>query len=108
MTINQTATTPAPSKRSTLRTVLLIVGSIFLLLVLVFTTLRIIAAGSREDTSGSYTVSDSFTSMKVDTTAANVSIRVADVDETEIDYEQGSSNQRLSYDVHGDTLTIGV
>ncbi len=103
------AQAPTPQEPShTLRTVLLVVGSIVLALVLVFTVVRVVSSMNREDTSGTYTVSDRFDSIDLRATAADVELEFGAVTRAELRFEQGDTNLRLAQRVSGNELQVSV
>lgn len=107
-TQDQTLQTPAPRQPNTLRTVLLVVGSIVLAIILVTTVVRVAFSLNREDTSGTFTVAESFDTVELRTSAADVTVEYTDVDEPEIRFDQGGTNLRLDYRVSGGVLTVRV
>jgi hypothetical protein len=102
------AQTPPAAPSHTLRTVLLVVGSIVLAIVLLATVLRVVGSLNREDTSGTYTVASSFDSIELRATAADVEIQFGSVSRAELRFDQGDTNLRLDKDVSGDELRITV
>jgi Putative adhesin len=99
---------PAPARNNTLRTVLLVVGSIILAIILITTVVRVAYSLNREDTSGTFTVEDSFDEVEVRVSAADVVVEYADVDQARIKFEQGGTNLRLDRHVSGGVLTVTV
>ena len=104
----QTAPAPAPRQPNTLRTVLLVVGSIVLAIILITTVVRVAYSLNREDTSGTFSVEEQFDQVDVRVSAANVDVEFADIDEPRITFEQGGTNLRLDREVSGGVLTITV
>jgi len=100
----------APARRpNTLRTVLLVVGSIVIVLVLAFAAVRIVRALNNEDTSGIHPISQSFETLELRSSAADVVIlRESGVDRTELRFDQGDTNLRLEYAVRGGVLKATV
>src|SRR5690554_1025941 len=101
-------TTPTSRQPNTLRTVLLVVGSIILVIILVGTIARFAFSANREDTSGTYTVEQQFDTVQLRASAADVNVRYTDIDEAELKFDQGGSNLRLDYDVSGGVLKVRV
>ena len=99
---------PAPARNNTLRTVLLVVGSIVLAIILITTVVRVAYSLNREDTSGTFTVEESFDQIDVRVSAADVDVEYADIAEARIKFDQGGTNLRLDRDVSGGVLTITV
>lgn len=100
---------PAPAKKNhTLRTVLLVVGSIVLAIILITTVVRVAFSLNREDTSGTFTVQESFDEIDLRVSAANVEVEFADIDEPQIKFDQGDTNLRMDSDVSGGVLTVKV
>src|SRR5690554_3335112 len=107
-TQDQTMTTPAPRQPNTLRTVLLVIGSIVLAFILIMTVARVAFSLNREDTSGTFVVEEAFDQIDVRVSAANVDVEFADIDDAEIRFRQGGTNLRLDREVSGGVLTITV
>ena len=111
-TQNQTPATPdpvsPPRSPNTLRTVLLVVGSIVLAVILIGTAFRVAYSLNREDTSGTFSVAESFETIDLRTSAADVDIEFGDVDRPEIVFDQGGTNLRLDREVSGGVLTVTV
>lgn len=99
---------PAPARNNTLRTVLLVVGSIVLAIILVTTVVRVAFSLNREDTSGTFAVEESFEKMDIRASAADVEVSYSDVDQAEIEFDQGGTNLRLEREVSNGTLTVTV
>lgn len=100
---------PAPAKKSnTLRTVLLVIGSIVLAIVLITTVVQVAVSLTREDTSGTFAVQEEFDQVDVRVSAADFEVEYADIDEAQIRFDQGGTNLRLDRDVSGGVLTITV
>ncbi|TQL47356.1 putative adhesin [Homoserinimonas aerilata] len=99
---------PAP-RSNTLRTVLLVLGSIVLVMILAFTVIGIVRSQNRHDTSGTFSVSESFETVEVKTSAADVDI-VMDprADVPELRYDQGDTNLQFDYSVRDDTLVVSI
>lgn len=95
-------------KPKTLRTVLLVIGSIILAIILVGTIARFAFASNREDTSGTFTVAEQFEAIELRASAADVTVEYTDVNEPEIRFDQGDTNLRLDYKVSGGDLQIRV
>ncbi|MHA6693040.1 DUF4097 family beta strand repeat-containing protein [Homoserinimonas sp. A520] len=109
-TQDQTAPSPAPAPRqpNTLRTVLLVVGSIVLAIILVGTVARVAFSLNRDDTSGTFAVEDAFDTVELRTSAADVKVQYTDVDEPQIRFDQGGTNLRLDYEVSDGVLNVRV
>lgn len=107
-TQDQTIPAPAPRQRNTLRTVLLVIGTIVLAIILIGTAVRVAYSLNREDTSGTFTIGDSFDAVELRTSAADVTVEYTDVDEPELRFDQGGTNLRLDYDVSGGLLNVRV
>jgi DUF4097 and DUF4098 domain-containing protein YvlB len=107
-TQDQTLPAPAPRQRNTLRTVLLVVGSIVLAIILIGTAFRVAYSLNQEETSGTFVVGDEFDTVELRTSAANVKIEYTDIDEPEIAFDQGETNLRLDYNVSGGVLDVRV
>src|SRR5690554_615687 len=107
-TPHQTAPAPTPRQPNTLRTVLLVIGSVVLALILVATAFRVAHSLNREDTSGTFTVDDAFDTIELQTSAADLRVEYTDVDEPELRFDQGGSDLRLDYDVSGGVLNVRV
>ena len=100
---------PVPAKKNnTLRTVLLVVGSIVLAIILITTVARVAFSLNREDTSGTFAVQESFDEIDLRVSAANVEVEFADIDEPQIVFDQGDTNLRMDSDVSGGVLTVKV
>lgn len=103
-------TATAPSSRSaTLRTVLLVIGSIVIVIVLSITAMRVAAAVTRQDSSGAVPVSDEFDAVELRTSASDVTIDYRDVDETTLEFRQGDSTDvSFEHGVTGNVLRIVI
>ncbi len=100
--------TPAQKQPNTLRTALLVIGSIVLAAILVVTITRVAFLLNREDTSGTFSVEQRFDTVELRTSAADVDVEYADVEQPEIRFDQGGTDLRLDYDVSGGVLKIRV
>lgn len=102
------ARSAAPGSRpnTTLRRVLLTVGSVLLILLLVTAGYRIAVIGSFEDHSGSYEVTDPLTSVDVRGTDVEIDVRYGPVDAAVIDFDQGRSDLVLRHSVRGGELQV--
>lgn len=98
----------APRKSNTLRTVLLVVGSIVLAIILIGTAFRVAYSLNREDTSGTFTVQESFEDVEIRASAADVDVSYSDVAQAEIAFDQGDTNLRLDREVSNGTLKVTV
>lgn len=98
----------SPPRKNTLRTVLLVVGSLILAVILVGTIARFAFAGNREDVSGTFTVTQAFEAIQVRASAADVTVEYADVTEPEIRFDQGDTRLHLDYNVSAGQLEIRV
>jgi hypothetical protein len=107
MTIQPPPTTPS---RSALRTTLLAVGSVLVAGTLVLGGVQVAqAAGARDgDDTGVYTMPSDASSLRVESSAATVSVAYGDVDRPTLDFDSGGSSIRLSRYMVGDTLTVKV
>lgn len=105
---DQTVPAPAPRKPNTLRTVLLVVGSIVLAIILITTVVRVTYSLNREDTSGTFSVEEPFDQVDVRVSAANVDVEFADIAAPRIKFDQGGTNLRLDREVSGGVLTVTV
>lgn len=99
---------PTPRKSNTLRTVLLVIGSIILAIILVGTIARFAFAANREDTSGTFAVEQQFDTVKLRASAVDVTVNYTDIDEAEIAFDQGGSNLQLDFKVSGGELRVRV
>lgn len=99
---------PAPAGQNTLRTVLLVFGSIILAIALAVAGVRVANSLDREDTSGEYTVTQQFESIDLRTSAADVEIHQLQVDKPELRFDQGNTNLRLEHSVSDGVLHITV
>lgn len=93
---------------TTLRTVLLVVGSIILVVVLVGAVLRITFSLNQEDTSGDFRVTQQFDAIDLRASAADVRIDYQDVSQPELRFDQGDANLRFEHSVSGGELLIEV
>lgn len=100
---------PAPRPDTTLRNALLAVGSVAIVGVLVLGVVQFAQAGTGDDQSGSYEVTDGFESVVIDTSAADVTVRYDDsIDTARIDFDSGDAPLRFEQQVRGDRLAISV
>lgn len=106
--------TPPVAPNRTLRTVLLVIGSIALALVLVFTALGAIhsavAAGGGPDDRGDGTrvLEGEVDAVRVDAAIADLTVRLADVDEPTVEWDSGTSGLRLRTDLVDGELVARV
>lgn len=107
-TQDQTLPAPAPRQPNTLRTVLLVVGSIVLAIILIGTAFRVAFSLNRDDTSGTFAVQESFDAIDLRASSADVTIEYGDVDEPQLVFDQGGTNLRLDRDVSGGILTVTI
>jgi hypothetical protein len=99
--------TPAPS---TLRRVLLTVGSIIVIGVLVYLVVAVVSAANRPDASRDVTIDTAFDTISITSEVADVTLRFGDVRETLVTFEQRGANRNMSFDAAatGGTLTVAV
>ena len=107
-TQDQTVPAPAPRQPNTLRTVLLVVGSIVLAIILIGTVARVAFSLNRDDTSGTFAIDEAFDTVELRSSAADVKVEYTDVTEPEIRFDQGGTNLRLDYSVSGGILNVRV
>ncbi|MEX1077707.1 MAG: DUF4097 family beta strand repeat-containing protein [Homoserinimonas sp.] len=107
-TQDQALPAPAPRQPNTLRTVLLVVGSIVLAIILISTAVRVAYSLNQQDTSGTFAVEEQFDTVELRTNSADVEVEYADVDEPELRFDQGHTDTRLHFDVSGGVLKVRV
>ena len=107
-TPDPTPAAPAPS--NTLRTVLLIGGSIVLVIVLAVVALQVSLRLNRTDASDTVSVSESFDSIEIISSAADVTVEYDDVDDAVVEFEQGDSlrSVRFEHEVRSGVLEIEI
>jgi hypothetical protein len=108
-----TATTPnspTPPPRRSLRTVLLATGAVVLVAIVVGAILIVGDAigGKRSDASAFYSITESFDSVRVNTEAADVTVRYASVGSAQLIFHQGTQvrSATLHHAVVGRVLTV--
>ncbi|MDO9396313.1 MAG: DUF4097 family beta strand repeat-containing protein [Herbiconiux sp.] len=104
---DQQPTTPVRPHRA-LRITLLATGSALVAATLVVGGVQFAQAATAEDDSGVYAVEGRFRTLDVDSSAAAVTVRYADVDEAEIAFDSGDRPLRLEHRMRGTTLEVEV
>lgn len=99
---------PTATPPGSLRTVLIVVGSILLATVLVFTALWFFARAATKDTSGTYSIAGSVESVIISADVAEVKVRYDDVASAEIQFAQDGSAREMSYEESGTELRVTV
>lgn len=100
--------TPTPSRPRTLRTVLLVVGSLVLALLLVLVVGQAVSSTQRVDASGTSEVDENFDRVSVESTAADVRVEQGDVDRAEIVFDAGDTRLTERHRVSGGELVVEV
>ena len=103
------STTPTP-RSSTLRTVLLVVGSILVASIVVYLGVSAITAANRQDASREIAIDESFSAIEVTAEVTDVVIEFADVDEATVRLAQNAERRSMTFEaeVVDDTLVATV
>jgi hypothetical protein len=102
-----TSTSPTTTGNRRLRTTLLIVGSIVLAAVIAGAIISLTVTATRPDTSARYTVIQDFESIDLNTQETDVTLRYADVDETQLSLHQdGGASVSLSRHIDDGVLSV--
>lgn len=96
MTTPTPASTPVPSR--TLRTVLLIGGSILLVVVLAVVAIQVSLRLTRSDASDTVSVTETFDTVEISSSATDVTVEYGDVDDAVLEFEQGDSMRAIRFD----------
>lgn len=107
-TSGQEVGAPQPARKSTLRVVLLAVGSIVVVIILALTALSIILSQGRENTSGTFAVTEHFDAINLNSSAADVKVDYEAVSQPELRFDQGDTNLRFEHSVSGGELRLKV
>ena len=105
-----TTPTPAPTQPNTLRTVLLVVGSVVLVAIIGYLVIAVVATANRSDASREVEISESFDDVSVDVGVADVVIEYADVADATVDFRQNDARRTFDFDADlvGSTLEVRV
>jgi hypothetical protein len=100
---------PAP-RPSTLRRVLLTVGSIIVIGSLVYLVVAVVSAANRGDASREVTIDTAFDTISITSEVADVTLQFGDVGETLVAFEQRGANRNMAFEAAtaGGTLTAAV
>jgi hypothetical protein len=100
---------PAP-RPSTLRRVLLTVGSIIVIGSLVYLVVAVVSAANRADASREVTIDTAFDTISITSEVADVTLQFGDVGETLVAFEQRGANRNMAFEAAtaGGTLTAAV
>jgi hypothetical protein len=101
---------PSTSPPSTLRRVLLTVGSIVVIGALAYLVVAVVSAANRQDASRDVTIDTPFDTISITSEVADVTLQFGDVVETLVAFEQRGANRNMSFDAAtaGGTLTVAV
>jgi len=102
------APTGTPTRHRTLRTVLLVAGSLVLALLLVLVVGQAVSSTQRVGSSSGGEVTEPFDRVSVESAAADVVVEQADVDRAEIVFDAGSSKLTERHRVSGGELVVEV
>lgn len=102
--------TPTTARSTTLRTVLLVVGSVVIAIIIAVAAARVAVALTREDSSGTFEIGDDFDAIELRTSASDVTIGFGDVARPVLEFRQGDrgGNITLEHSVVGSTLRVEV
>ena len=105
-----TTTTPAPAQQNTLRTILLVVGSVVLVAIIGYLVIAVVTNANRSDASREVEFSESFDDVSVDVGVADVVVEYADVDDATVAFRQNDANRTFDFDAElvGSTLEVRV
>jgi len=93
-----TPAAPAPSRP--LRTVLLVGGSILIVIVLALVAIRVSMQLTRSDASETVNVAEQFDAIEISSSASDVTVEYADVDDAVIEFDQGDTVREIRFE-HG-------
>ncbi|WP_022894748.1 DUF4097 family beta strand repeat-containing protein [Agromyces subbeticus] len=96
--------------RSTLRTALLIGGSILVIGLLTFLIVSVVSAANRTDASREVAIDDAFDTLAITSEVADVRVSFGDVEQPLVAFEQRGANRDMSFEAEaaGGTLTVAV
>jgi hypothetical protein len=94
----------------TLRTILLVAGSIVVAAIIGYLVLGAVMMLTRSDQSGEVAVSERFDTVSVESNVTAVTVDFADVDEAQVVFDQDDSPRNVDFDVKvvGSTLEVSV
>lgn len=103
-----TTTAPAPAQPKTLRTVLLVVGSVVLVAIIGYLIIAVAATANRSDASREVEFSESFDAVSVDVGVADVVVEYDDVSEATVAFRQNDARRSYQFDAELDGSTLEV
>lgn len=103
-------TGPSSSERPdrTLRTVLLVLGSVIIVAMLAVAALRLVSVLGYEDQSGTFRIAEPVDRIAIRTAATEVAVAYADVDAPIVEYEQNGADLALRQSVDDGQLRVVV
>ncbi len=99
---------PTPRRQRTLRTVLLIVGSVFIAALLALVAVQVIGSSESHDQSRTSSIEDTFDRVTVHTAATDVVVEHADVDQPQLVFAAGDTTLRETHNIKNGELIIDV